>query len=118
MAKVKKDVRLDTRSARSGHMKRREPHWRTLSKKKGWALGYRKGSRGGTWIAKHYSRDQGRRFKPLGRADDDPDVHGEDVLTYEEAEIAAHKWFKELVILDSDETKRAASYTVNDALDD
>lgn len=118
VAKVKRDVRLDTRSARSAYTRRREPYWRTLSKKKGWALGYRKGPRSGTWIAKHYNRDHGRRFKPLGRADDDSDVQGEDVLTYEEAEKAAREWFKELVLLDSDETERAASYSVNDALDD
>ena len=118
MAKVKKDVRLDTRSARSGLKRRREPYWRSLSKKRGWALGYRKGAMGGTWIARHYSREHGRRYNSLGRADDDPNIQARDIITYDEAVDAAEAWFNELARIDSDETERAASYTVNDALDD
>ena len=52
--KMARDVTLDTRAIRSRLKQRREPYWRTLSKKKGQALGYRKGARVGTWIAKHY----------------------------------------------------------------
>ena len=118
MPRVRKDANLDTRSARSRLQRRREPHWRALSKKKGWALGYRKGAREGTWIARHYSKQFGRRFSSLGRADDDPDVAGEDVLTYEEAEQAAREWFADLVRDDAREVGQAGPFTVEDALED
>jgi len=86
-----------------------------LSKKKGWAIGYRKGTRSGTWIAKHYSRDHGRRFNSLGKADDDPDVT--DALTYDQAEERARAWFKELVAQDAAGADTGA-YTVSNAITD
>ena len=110
-----RDATLDTRAARRRLKRRREPYWRTLSKDKGWALGYRRGTRGGFWIAKHYSPEQGRRFKSLGRSDDVPDVT--DVLTYDEAQERAQAWFKELVAQDAAGSDTGA-YTVSDAITD
>jgi len=109
-----RDVTLDTRAIRSRLKQRREPYWRTLSKKKGQALGYRKGARVGTWIAKHYSQEIGRRFKSLGKADDDPDVRG---LTYDQAEGEARAWFKELVAQDAAGSDTGA-YTVSATITD
>jgi hypothetical protein len=51
MARTLKDAKLDSRSARQGLKKRREPYWRSISE--GLAIGYRKGTKGGTWIARH-----------------------------------------------------------------
>jgi hypothetical protein len=63
-----------TRSARGRLKARREPHWRSISD--GLAIGYRKGAKGGTWIARHYTVEAGRRFYALGAADDVADADG------------------------------------------
>ena len=118
MGRKPTDEKLDTRSARSGFKQRREPYWRTLSKKKGWFIGYRKGSRGGYWIAKHYSREHGRRIKRIGVADDVPDVTGKDILDYEAAEERTREWFRELAETDARECALSGSYTVADAIKD
>jgi integrase len=110
-----RNATLDTRSVRRRLKQIREPHWRTLSKKKGWAIGYRKGTKGGSWIAKHYNKEHGRRYKSLGKADDDPDVTG--VLNYDEAEEKAKAWFKELIAQDASGTD-TGTYTVEKAITD
>lgn len=115
MERLATDFRLDTRAARQKLRKRREPYWRTLNKKKGWAIGYRKGARGGYWIAKHYSKDLGRRFNKIGRADDDIQVLGDDVLTYERAEEKARTWFAELIRSGG---VKQSPYIVRDAIKD
>ena len=89
-----------------------------MSKKKGWSIGYRKGSRGGYWIAKHYSREHGRRIKRIGVADDVPGVTGIDILDYEAAEERSREWFKELAETDAREHVSSGSYTVADAIKD
>lgn len=57
MARTVRNPKLDTRSARAKLSARREPYWTVLSK--GCALGYRKGIKGGSWIARF--RGDGRR---------------------------------------------------------
>jgi len=78
MARRIRDSKLDTRSARSKLAQRREPYWRRISG--GLALGHRKGANGGTWIAKHYSAEHGRRYEALGAADDIIEADGEKCL--------------------------------------
>jgi integrase len=117
MARTVADANLTTRSARLKLPARREPHWRTLSE--GLAIGYRKGARGGTWIARHYAADAGRRFKALGTADDIVDADGVHVLSFSQAQAAARTWFAELAATDKAiaETAQAKSvFTVADAL--
>ena len=53
MARTLRDAKLDTRSRRAKLKARREPYWRSISE--GLAIGFRKGAKGGTWIARHYS---------------------------------------------------------------
>jgi integrase len=62
----------------------------------GLAIGYRKGLKGGTWIARHYAADTGRRFESLGTADDVVDADGVTVLNFGQAQAAARKWFAAL----------------------
>ena len=50
MARTVRNAKTSTRSARSHLPARREPYWTTISL--GCALGYRRGTNGGTWIAK------------------------------------------------------------------
>jgi integrase len=62
----------------------------------GLAIGYRRGSKGGTWVARHYAGDTGRRFKALGTADDVVDADGVTVLNFGQAQAAARQWFADL----------------------
>src|SRR6266851_649048 len=94
MARTLRDAKLDTRSARLRLAVRREPYWRSISD--GLAIGYRKGAKGGTWIARHYTPEAGRRFNAIGTADDVADADGVHVLTFGQAQEAARTWFAAL----------------------
>ncbi len=115
MPRTIQDAKLDTRGARGRLKKRREPHWRSMSE--GVAIGYRKGSKGGTWIAKHYTPEHGRRFKSLGTADDILDADGVSILSFSQAQEAARDWFKELARQDAGGARRGP-YTVSEAMTD
>lgn len=94
MPRTLTDAKLDTRSARGKLAKRPEPHWRSISD--GLAIGYRKGAKGGTWIARHYTVEAGRRFYALGAADDIADADGAHVLNFGQAQAEARSWFAKL----------------------
>jgi integrase len=81
------------------------------------AIGYRKGATGGTWIARHYSQEQGRRHHSIGTADDTADADGVHVFSFSEAQEAARKWFAHLARHDRGEVKRGP-YSVDECLDD
>jgi integrase len=115
MPRTLRDARLDTRTARLRLATRREPYWRSISD--GLAIGYRKGAKGGTWIARHYTPEAGRRFNALGTADDVTDADGVHVLAFGQAQEAARAWFAALARQDRAETV-AGPYTVAQALDD
>ena len=104
MARTLQDARLDTRAARQRLKKRREPFWRSISE--GLAVGYRKGAKGGTWIARHYSAEHGRRFHAIGTADDTPDADGAHVLSFAQAQEGARGWFAHLARHDRGEVKK------------
>ena len=112
MARTLQDAKLDTRKARVRLKKRREPYWRSISE--GLAIGYRKGA-GGTWIARHYSREHGRRYHSIGTADDIVDADGAHVLSFAQAQEAARKWFAHLARHDRGEV-RSGPYTIVNAL--
>jgi integrase len=114
MARTLQDAKLDTRSARLRLKKRREPYWRSLSE--GLAVGYRKGTKGGTWIARHYSTDHGRRFHAIGTADDVADADGTHNLSFAQAQEAARKWFVQLARHDRGEV-RTGPYTVRECVE-
>ncbi len=115
MARTARDTRLDTRNARLKLKPRREPYWRTISG--GMAVGYRRGAKGGTWIARHYAPESGRRYESLGVADDKADADGHYVLSFSQAQDSARKWFGHLARQDSGEVVKG-SYTVKDAMAD
>jgi integrase len=100
VARTLRDAKLDTRGSRKRLRVRREPYWRSLSE--GLAIGFRRGARGGTWIARHYSREHGRRFQALGTADDVVEADGEHVLSFAHAQAAGRMWFAELARKDRD----------------
>jgi integrase len=115
MARTLHDAKLDTRAARLRLRKRREPFWRSVSE--GLAVGYRKGTKGGTWIARHYSAEHGRRYEAIGTADDVTDADGAHVLSFAQAQEAARKWFGDLGRQDGGEAKNGP-YSVSDCLQD
>ena len=117
MGRTKTDQRLDTPSIRLKLQPREgnEPYWRTITTGK--AIGYRRGKKSGSWIARFYTPDEGRRFQKLGIADDLQDADGIKTLSLEQAEKKARAWFAQLVQEDSGEVI-AGSYTVADAMDD
>ena len=73
MARTIRNPKIDSRSARAKLPRRAEPYWTVISE--GCAVGYRRGSKGGKWIAR-FRDDLGRQhYEALGAADDarDPD---------------------------------------------
>jgi integrase len=115
MPRTLQDSKLDTRAARLRLKKRREPYWRSISE--GLGVGYRKGTKGGTWIARHYSTEHGRRFHAIGTADDLADADGTHVLSFAQAQEVARKWFTRLARHDRGEV-REGPYTVRECLEE
>jgi hypothetical protein len=117
MARTVRNAKLDTRSGRAKLTPRREPYWVVISK--GCALGYRKGAKGGTWIAR-YRDDAGKQhYHPIGAADDALDADGGAlVLTYVAAQQEADRWFKLAERGFEEAESKSGPYTVKDALDD
>jgi integrase len=115
MARTLHDAKLDTRASRQRLRKRREPYWRSISG--GLAVGYRKGVKGGSWIARHYSAEQGRRYHSIGTADDIADADGAHVLSFAQAQETARKWFVDLARRDRGEV-RGGPYTVRECLEE
>ena len=74
MPRTVRNPQIDTRSARARLAERREPYWTVISA--GNALGYRRGAKGGTWIAKFRDADGKRHLESLGAADDARDADG------------------------------------------
>jgi integrase len=114
MARTLHDAKLETRAARLRLKRRREPHWRSISE--GLAVGYRKGTKGGTWVARHYSAEYGRRFQAIGTADDVAEADGMHVLSFAQAQEAAREWFARLAQQDRGEVP-AGPFTVKQCLE-
>lgn len=117
MPRTLKDARLDTRAARLRMKARREPYWRSISQ--GLAVGYRKGAKGGTWIARYYDPDHGRSFQSLAPADDHADADGVAILSFAQAQERARQWFHRQVRRQAGlDPADAGPYTVKHALKD
>jgi len=92
MARTVRNPKIDTRSARVKLAERREPYWTVISA--GSALGYRRGAKGGTWIAKFRDADGKRHLESLGAADDARDADGLSVFSFSQAQERARAWFQ------------------------
>jgi integrase len=92
MARTVRNPKIDTRSARTKLAERREPYWTVISA--GNALGYRRGAKGGTWIAKFRDGDGKRHLEALGAADDARDADGLSVYSFSQAQERARAWFQ------------------------
>ena len=91
MARSVQDPRLNTRTSRDPLLPRREPYWHVIST--GCAIGYRKGAKAGTWIARF--RDDGGRqnYESIGAADDVRDADGTSCLSFSQAQEKARTFF-------------------------
>jgi hypothetical protein len=74
---------------------RREPYWTVISA--GNALGYRRGTKGGTWIAKFRDEEGRRHLESLCAADDARDADGLSVFSFAQAQERARSWFQRKV---------------------
>lgn len=117
MAKTVRDGRLDSRTARAKLAARHEPYWRSIDA--GMHLGYRKGPRKASWLARYRCED-GRYLKTvLGLADDIQDADGTHIYSFSEAQEAARAWFlRQRRISVGIAPSRSAKFTVADALDE
>jgi integrase len=117
MARSRNAPKIDSRTARLNGKPalklRREPYWCGISK--GLAVGYRKGATGGTWIAKHYSPETGRRIESLGVADDYEDADSIRVLSFDQAQAKAREWAADMSAYSAGVSRKV--YTVGDACD-
>ena len=122
MAQAKRNATLESRSARKKLLERREPHWVVIDPKR--AIGYRKGRKGGTWIARIYdptAAEKKKRYESLGGADDHVDANGHDILSFQQAQEKARAWFdrctEEAKAISAGEALPKGPFTVNNALD-
>jgi integrase len=92
MARTVRDAKLETRTARLRLPIRTEPYWRGLEK--GFALGYRRRAKGGTWLARRRQADGGYAEHRIGTTDDLQDADGVAVLDYAKAQKTARQWWR------------------------
>jgi hypothetical protein len=116
MARKVRDANLETRSARLRLGIRGEPYWRSLEK--GFFLGYRRRTSGGTWLARRRQADGGYTEHRIGNTDDLQDADGVAVLDYGQAQEAARAWWRTNLRLEEGHDMRHGPFTVGDAVAD
>jgi hypothetical protein len=116
MARTVRNAKIDTRSARAKLTERREPYWTPISA--GCAIGYRRGAKGGTWVARLRGEDGKQHYEALGAADDARDADGLTVYSFPQAQDRARAFFaKRARELAGDFEPGAGPYIVAKALD-
>jgi hypothetical protein len=117
VARTVRNSKIDTRSARTKLVVRREPYWTAISR--GCALGYRRGSKGGSWVARFRDKDKGKQhYEALGAADDARDSDGLTVFDYGEAQARARDFFvRKPREIAGDDERRGGPYTVAEAVE-
>lgn len=115
MARTIRNAKIDTRSARTKLAARREPYWTVMSR--GRAIGYRRGAKGGSWIARLRADDGKQHYEALGAADDALDADGRTILTFAQAQEKARGFFNRIATeLLRDAGEHVGPFTVADAL--
>ncbi len=94
MARTVRNAKIDTRSARARLSERREPYWTVVAR--GCAVGYRRGAKGGTWVARWRDPAGKHHYRALGAADDALDANDDSVLSYGQTQARARRWFAEM----------------------
>ena len=116
MARTVRNAKLDTRSGRVSLVKRSEPYWTVISA--GCAVGYRKGSKGGSWVARMRDDEGRQHYDSLGAADDVREADGLTVFSFSQAQERARNFFKSKAReLAGDYLPENGSFTVKRAID-
>jgi len=115
MARTVRDTNLDTRAARKRLPLKRKPYWRKIDS--GCHVGYYKGKRGGTWIARYFIGAGKYQELKLGKADDIQDAEDVGVLSFSQAQERARDWFAEQAKQRAGITQ-SGPYTVREAMED
>lgn len=113
MARRIRNVNLNTRTARQGLEQNKNPYWVRIDRNA--HVGYRKGSKGGYWIAR-VRLGNGFKMNSIGTADDTLDADGVEIFDFFQAQEKAREWFEYIHRIDKG--VGIAKYTVNQALDD
>ncbi len=110
MARSARDNTLENRTNRA-RLKAGKRHWRTIGK--GLALGYRRGTHGGTWYMRRALPDRVNEYamQSIGGADDHRDSDGAQVLDFFQAQDRVRELVKQHVVT-------RIRYTVGDAMRD
>jgi integrase len=117
MARTVRNPKIDTRSARAKLPLRAEPYWTVISE--GCALGYRRGAKGGTWVARFRDETGKQHYGALGAADDARDADGLSVYSFPQAQGRARDWFRiKAAEQAGDFVPLDRPYTVTDAVTD
>jgi hypothetical protein len=115
MPRTVRNAKIHTRSSRARLGIRREPYWTVISQ--GCALGYRRGEKGGTWIAKFRDDTEKRYYEALGAADDARDPDGFSVFSFAQAQERAREFFRRKALeAAGDLAPHNGPYTVSNAL--
>lgn len=116
MARTVRDAKLETRNARLGLPIRHEPYWRSIDS--GMHLGYRKGKRKVSWLARYRTETGGYHKTVLGLVDDVQDADGLKILSFSQAQEAARNWFSQQSKLEAGVgvLSSNSSYTVSDVM--
>jgi integrase len=116
VARTIRNAKIDTRSSRSKLAERREPYWTSVSR--GCAIGYRRGSKGGTWIGRFRAEDGRQRYEALGAADDARDPDNLTVFSFAQAQDRARAFFlraaKQSTGKDADEDRRTVETAIKE----
>lgn len=87
MARRVRDATLESKSARSALKVRGKPYYRGIGP--GLHIGYRKGKKGGRWVARLYAGEGSYRVHILADADDTLNADGKSVLDFWQAQEVA-----------------------------
>lgn len=116
MARTITSKKLDSRTARRSIAAGKTTHWVPISR--GRSLGYRRGLKGGTWIAR-FDAENLRREKKLGEADDRLDADSVQILDFPQALEKANKFFQSaLAEATGEHPTRRGGYAVADCIRD
>lgn len=115
MARQVRNAKLDTPSARAKLAARKSPYWMVITR--GCALGYRKSTEGGRWLAK-YVGDGLRKEASLGPSNDALDADGVTALDFAQAQEKARAWFSQVGREAAGEAGHAGPYKIKDAAQD
>jgi integrase len=117
MARTVRNAKIDSRSSRAKLSERREPYWTAISR--GCAMGYRRGGKGGSWIARFRDEAGRQHYEALGAADDARDPDGLSVFSFAQAQDRARTFFVRTAReMAGDLAPNEGSYTVGMVIED